>query len=466
MNQEIELTMALCLSESAYSSLASGRSFTAFSNRFINGVQRFAICPANASTKIEAWAELESCRMFQGAEFAEALAWNTIWSEEFLRNLLTEKHHVFLNILRIHRLDQTTDPPQINSLEKVGAFLKLPTVVHAASKQPVLDDATFLRRKRQLDNLDRPPHPELEQLQQQISAWAMSDRLATSLDHDIQSFLGWGKPSILVPGNGNTNPDSTWISTIADVGNSCDGNGFEKLVRKSFIFLGFSNSEGNSKASLNPESCGGAGGIDFYCETPYPIVGECKATKNTKVPSKTPAQLLQLGQNHLQAAYDPCVKIILAAGELTTAAELTAKTQTMNVIRPETLQRLVKLKSKHPGSIDLMKLKHCLEAEPFGESADQKLNNHIDLTEQGIALRRAIFEIVRDGCSQSTKHTMSTETILGIYRFKNPDSTLNSIAMHRVLVELSSPLSGYLGCNQCQTWKGDRFYCLREFPMT
>jgi hypothetical protein len=466
MNQEIELTMALCLSESDCSSLASGRSFTALSNRFINGVQQFAICPANASTKIEAWAELDSCRMFRGAEFAEALAWNTIWSEEFLRNLLTEKHHVFLNILRIHRLDRTTDSSQINSLEKVGAFLKLPTIVRATSQQPVLDDATFLRRKRQLDNLDRPPHPELEQLQQQISAWAVSDRLATSLDHDIQSFLGWGKPSILVPGNGNTNPDSTWISTIADVGNSSDGNGFEKLVRKSFVYLGFSNSETIPRASLRLEGSGGAGGLDFYCEAPYPVVGECKATQSTNVPSSTPGQLIKLGTNILQTAFQPCIKIILAAGKLTHDAELTANRHHMNLLRPETLQRLVDLKSKYPGSIDLMKLKHCLEAEPFGESADQKLNNHIDLTEQGIALRRAIFEIVRDGCSRSTKHTMSTETILGIYRFKNPDSTVNSIAMHRILVELSSPLSGYLGCNQCQTWEGDRFYCLRAFPMT
>ncbi|WP_198920685.1 hypothetical protein, partial [Anaplasma marginale] len=56
---------------------------------------------------------------------------------------------------------------------------------------------------------------------------------------------------------------------MAKVGNSSDGNEFEKLVRKGLIKLGFGNSNTNPKTSLDPDATGGAGGIDFYCETPY-----------------------------------------------------------------------------------------------------------------------------------------------------------------------------------------------------
>ncbi|MEO0688142.1 MAG: DUF1802 domain-containing protein, partial [Cyanobacteria bacterium J06649_11] len=63
-------------------------------------------------------------------------------------------------------------------------------------------------------------------------------------------------------------------------------------------------------------------GLDFYCEYPYPVVGECKATKSEKVPDGTAAQLIKLGYKHLQKHFEYCVKIILAAGELTQHALL------------------------------------------------------------------------------------------------------------------------------------------------
>jgi hypothetical protein len=54
----------------------------------------------------------------------------------------------------------------------------------------------------------------------------------------------------------------------------------------------------------------------------------------------------------------------------------------MNVLRPETLQKLVEIKAKYQGAIDLIDLKPYLENSPFGEEADDKINEYIKSTMQ------------------------------------------------------------------------------------
>lgn len=139
-----------------------------------------------------------------------------------------------------------------------------------------------------------------------------------------------------------------WIETIAKTGNSIDGHKFEKLVRKSLGFLGFNNDDHNQKLKLkhpqlkdglNPEKVGGAGGLDIFCEFPYFLVGECKATTSKSVPVKTPAQLIYLGNRHLQNDFDKCIKVIIAAGRLTSDAALTAKNNHINIMRPEIFRK-------------------------------------------------------------------------------------------------------------------------------
>jgi hypothetical protein len=36
--------------------------------------------------------------------------------------------------------------------------------------------------------------------------------------------------------------------------------------------------------------------------------------------------------------------------------------------------------------------------------------------------------------------------------------------MHEILIELSSPLTGYLGRKKGSDWKSDRFYFIRNLP--
>jgi hypothetical protein len=37
--------------------------------------------------------------------------------------------------------------------------------------------------------------------------------------------------------------------------------------------------------------------------------------------------------------------------------------------------------------------------------------------------------------------------------------------MHHILIELSSPLTGYLGRIKGDNWQSDRFYFLRNLPL-
>lgn len=463
MNQAFSLPTALCLPSSDITALLQGRIIAALPRMFIRPGQRFALYPAETPGKIKAWAKCELCQILDGTQPLEVLSQLTIWTPEKLKDILQKQQHIFLAYLRVYQLPHLQEiVVTVNFQEKIGKFISLPNSLTGSESTPVLTDAIFAQRKRQLEKLEPPLHHELEELQSAVKTFATSNPIAKQLDQDITNFLGWSTQKVTV----NTDSDLHWIKTIADVGNSSDGDTFEKLVRQSLIKLGFSNKNKNPKASLDPNSTGGAGGLDFYCEAPYSVVGECKATKTEKVPDGTAAQLIKLGYKHLQKQYNLCIKIIMAAGELTEDANLTASGNKMNVIRPETLQRLVELKVAHPGSINLLELKPCLEQKPFGEAADDKVNNYIDKIEQNIKLRSHIIQVLKNYLELTNYKRAGVEALHAAYVTSNPPQpSLNSKAMHEILIELSSPLTGYLGREKGDNWRSDRFYFLRDLPI-
>jgi predicted unusual protein kinase regulating ubiquinone biosynthesis (AarF/ABC1/UbiB family) len=193
------------------------------------------------------------------------------------------------------------------------------------------------------------------------------------------------------------------------------------------------------------------------------VVGECKATKSEKVPDGTPAQLIKLGHKHLQEQYDRCIKLIVAAGELTSAAQRTAVGNKINIIRPETLQSLVELQAQHKGCIDLLKLKHCLQQEPFG-LADDKINSCINKIKQNIKLRADIVQLVKTYLKKTGNERVSVHSLYGAYAISSQPQPLKPEALHEILVELSSPLTGYLGRTNGRDGS-DRFYFLRDLQV-
>jgi hypothetical protein len=482
------LPIALCLPAPDVEALIQGRMIAVMARLFLNPGRQFALYPADAlanslsleqyyrsgflptaqtaqsqltaeTVLIKAWAKCELCQMVNKPELLEALSQLTVWTTEALEQILQQQPHIFLAYLRVYRLNQPVAVPvNPDSQHTIGKFVGLPVSLNIAEAVPVLSDRIFTQRRQKLEKLEPPDHPQLEELQGVIAQFAATNPVAKQLDQDIKQFLWWSQGTPIT----QSDPDlKDWICNIADVGNSSDGYTFEKLVRKSFIKLGFSNSNPNLKDSLDPEKVGGAGGLDFYCEAPYPVVGECKASKSETVPDGTPAQLVKLGYKHLKRQYNRCIKIIMAAGKLTEDAELTANGNEMNVLRPETLQRLVELKAKHPGSINLLELKPCLEQEPFGEEADRKVNDYINNVWQDIKLRSHLVEIIK-----KANREIGIEYLSGAYDASSPPKPIfNLEGMYKIMIELSSPLTGYLGRKEGSDWRSDRFYYLRDLQV-
>lgn len=483
MNQSILLQTALALPVPDIEALIQGRMIAAMPRMFLNSGRTFALYPANLSVdllsgdryyrshfwpiaqkalaqlnsdqvSIKAWARCELCQMVNDPESLEALSQLTVWKTEALQQILQQRPYIFVAYLRVYLLPQ----PLEMSVQSSSNFVSLPKSQNVTDSTPVLSDNIFAKRCQQLKKLEPPDHPELEELQSALVHLSTTNPKAKQLDAEIKIFLGWSENSPTT----KPDPDLDWIKTIAQIGNSSDGNGFEKLVRQSFVKLGFANSNNKPEASLDPESTGGAGGLDFYCETPYQVVGECKATKSETVADGTPAQLIKLGHKHLQEQYNCCIKIIMAAGQLNRHAKQTAIGNHMNVIRPETLQKLVELKAKQPGSIDLLQLKPCLEQQPFGQEADAKVNRYIDEVREKLKVRSYIVQLVKDFLERTRSESVEFNQLHGAYAFSMSPQPLNYEAMHEILVELSSPLTGYLGRIKGDDWRRDRFYFLRD----
>ncbi|MBD2518391.1 DUF1802 family protein [Nostoc sp. FACHB-973] len=402
---------------------------------------------------IKAWARCELCQIINNAESLAILSQLTIWTTEALKEILRQRQNIFLAYLRVYQLPKLIEVP----IKSNSQFVALPQPLNISEEKPVLTDRTFTQRKHQLENRLPPLHPELEELQSAIAQLSNTNSNAQQLDNDIKIFLGWNSRKL------ETLPDSdlVWVQKIAEIGNSSDGHTFEKLVRRGLLKLGFTGS------GLNPDATGGAGGMDFYAEHPYPIVGECKATQTEKVTDGTPAQLLKIGMNHLgKFQYENSIKLIVAAGELNFYALRTATENQMNVIRPETLQKLVELQAHYKNSINLLELKECLQQSPFG-LAEDKVNSYIDKVEQSIKLRSQITIAVKELSEQDNENSKATHqnftvTEIRVHYNATHNPKLTDEVVHDFLIELSSPLTGYLGRIKGSDWKSDRFYFLRD----
>ncbi|NEO67939.1 MAG: DUF1802 domain-containing protein, partial [Moorea sp. SIO4G2] len=230
------------------------------------------------------------------------------------------------------------------------------------------------------------------------------------------------------------------------------GTDFENIVRDSLKFLGF---------TIDHAHKGGAGGLDLFCSKPYPLVGECKAGK--KIPNDTAVQLLNLGTLRLnnQELLKKTAKLIIGPGEPTKQLMDAAIVHGMAIINPETLEKLVKLQSQYPNSVDLIILKNYL----IPGQADQEVEKYINHVSEKLKLRSHIVHLVKKLIDNRDNHTVGVEMIDGAYNFSNPPQSLTHPELHEILIELSSPLTGYLGRIKGTDSKSDCFYFLRDLPM-
>jgi hypothetical protein len=381
------------------------------------------------------------------------IAQSTVWNLSALEHLFEQHKVLKLLFLRAYRF---SEPCVVNSLPQPGSFFwtQAEDKITAPSEhdEPVVSKVSFDRRKTLLMSGEVYPYASLEYLQLQVEEVATNNPNVSRFNHDLKQLLGWTSHSKL------DFKEPKWMSEITVLGdrskeaegtsNYKAGTDFEDIVRQSLEFIGF---------KIDYSHKGGAGGLDLFCSAPYPLVGECKSGK--KIPNDTAVQLLNLGTIRLEdkETFSQAAKLIIGPGEPTDQLKKAAKVHGMAIIHPTTLEKLVKLHHKYP--IDLFKLKDYL----VDGQADDEVERYIHQNIQAAKLRAYIIQLVKNFLENSLDEDADIAQLHAVYVVSNPPQLLKREEVYEILVELSSPLTGYLGRRKANDGS-DRFYFLRHMP--
>ena len=199
------------------------------------------------------------------------------------------------------------------------------------------------------------------------------------------------------------------------------------------------------------------------------MAGECKAgrSKSDKAVEQVDRIAKRiLKQNYLLASG----LVILGSGDEpskqlveSAIASKVAGSIKISIIKATTLQKLVELKAKYDGAIDLFEFKKCLQ----GGQIDEEIDKYIQEVEDKIKLRSKIVEVVKELIidPDSEKPTAQDVKVHSNATFaRNYNPKLGDRLVYEILIELSSPLAGYLARVKGDGEKGDRFYYLRDLP--
>lgn len=483
----LTLETALCLPAPELQALTDGRLVAVLSSVSLTQGTKFALYPspakfadipiddyyqaqflslaraalAQADTtkpKLEYWAECQGCNIIDTPDELNAIADLAIWQPEFLKTWLAQRQCLIIAFLRIYQLPT---PVTATATPKVGKFIGLSNPIQVHEKHPILDDILFRHRLEQAQAFQSPLHPKLEALDTALeSSTLVTNPVAQTLRFSLRQVLGW-RPVFITPPNSS---DVDWMNQIAALGerskeldegksNYQAGTDFEIAVRDSLEHLGF---------KINHFHRGGAGGLDLACSEPYLLIGECKSGK--KIPNDTAVQLLNLGTLRLESktAFNQATKIIIGPGTPTPQLEKAALVHGMAIINPHTLENLVKLQHQYPGAIDLFELKkHLIDGR-----ADESVRDYIEKVKSELRLRSFIVNQVRNHLLKTNEQSANLDALHAVYSHEF-DTVSNSLKrlkrndFHDILVELSSPLAGYLGRNKTTDGQ-ESFYFLRQ----
>lgn len=443
----ISIANGLRISTTNLDALRSGVIVGAFSKTFLVPDKAFALYPdlqiENSDlVTVDLWAECKSCENIDITFGIEKLSQLTELPIEELESIFQKRASIFLLVLRVYKLP---NPIQIQP-QSTGNFVSLPETITIFEKIPILDDEQFQEVQEPLIIVPEPPSDSLGE----------DDNFIIINPNPLPAT-----PPIPPLTNSPDINDLSWIQTISTLGdrsiredegksNYQAGTDFENIVRKALEFLGF-------KADYAHK--GGAGGLDLLCLEPYALFGECKAGK--KIPNDTAVQLLNLGTLRRGDLFPKAVKLIIGAGNPTTQLEDAAKVHGMAIINAVTLQKLVELKSKYLGSVDLIALRKYF----VGGQSNQEIDKYIEKVINEIKLRSHVVTLVKN----HHEDRISVEGLFNVYPYSNPPQPKIEVEdlrdiLRDILIELSSPLAGYLGRVKGNGENGDRFYYLRDLP--
>ncbi|MEL7143022.1 MAG: DUF1802 family protein [Cyanobacteria bacterium J06643_4] len=450
---------------------------------FLRGLPPTRLKPKSDVMTVQAWAQFGTCRIYHRSHDLELLSQLTVWTPGHLRELLKMQQKLFLMSLQVYRFDQPVHLPirPVGS-ERVGQYIQLPTPLSNRESLGVINSTAFIERQQQLFDLSPPLHPELEALQSELVTVRESGFGGMSLDRDLRYFLGWSR----FEETRLYDSDLVWVRTLAQLGRSDDGVRFAQVANQSLDKLGFRHvyddalsglehrltiqSDSSSAGLLASEEDVKTPRLDIYCDAPYRLIGACSVSYADMGSPAVIDRLIQLGHAYLDLPdFAQAVKVIFTAQPLTDSAENAAIKNGVNVMRPETLQRLTELQAQHPGSIDLIKLKPCLRSAPFGEEADVKVNQFIDDILQQLKIRASLILAVKDCLKNTGEESVGTDAVFFLYSASAEQlglPQLTRLEVQETLIEMSSPLAGYLGRvedpDALANRRSHRYYFLRE----
>ncbi|MCP2727457.1 DUF1802 family protein [Limnofasciculus baicalensis] len=458
--------------------LLQGHSIVAMPQIFMNPGRQFALYPTDTSINslqteqyyrsnflptarntlseiegdtvlIKAWARCEHCQVIDQPDYLKMLSQLTVWTKEALLKTLAQRGHIFLTYLRVYRLPQPLEIP----VHPNPRFMPLPETLTITEATPVFGNLFFKQRCLQMQQRQSSPYPELKALQSAIAYLSDRNLAAKEIQREIANFLIGVSARPLK----SMDSDLIWIERIAKIANSHDSNELKILVEKSFHKLGFTNSQTNKGGKTEtPE------GINLYFDAPYPLVVTSPVMPDETGETSILEEVIEGVKKIIGVSDNNCVKLIVAAGELTPDEILEAKLYQMNVIHPETLQRLVEIQAYHKGSIDLIKLQNCWQ-NVWG-SADETIQQYLADIRQILELRSLIVQLVKHHLHNAGLKDTAVDALHRVYVTSQFPESLTIEEIHEILIELSSPLTGYLGRIKGKDWQSDRFYFLRDLP--
>jgi len=450
----ISIANGLRISATNLDALRSGAIVGAFSKTFLAIDRSFALYPdlqvENSDlVTVDLWAECKSCESIDNTFDLLKLSQLTALPIEELESIFQQRASIFLLVLRVYKLP---NPIQVQQ-QSTGNFVPLPESITIFEKIPILDDEQFQQIQDQSKDL------ELSIISSQFPDIALDDEDFLKINSNILS----AETQEVIDEENQINDSLSWIKTISKLGdrsikedkgksNYQAGTDFENIVKDSLEFLGFTIDEAHK---------GGAGGLDLFCSKPYPLTGECKAGKS--IPNGAVKQLVALGGAHLgvDKFIKSSVKLVIGAGNPTDPMLHDAQEWKVSIIKAMTLQKLVELKAKYDGAVNLFELKQYMQAGQI----DDKIHEYIQKVESDIKLRSHVVQTVKNFLLNNSFKEVETNVIFGLYAGSNPPKSLSTEELKEILIELSSPLAGYLGRVEEDGKKCDRFYYLRDLPI-
>ena len=446
----ISIANGLRISTTNLDALRSGAIVGAFSKTFLVPDRAFALYPdlqiENLDlVTVDLWAECKSCENIDSTFGISKLSELTALPIEELESIFQQRASIFLLVLRVYKLP---NPIQVQN-QSTGNFVPLPETVTIFENIPILDDEQFQQVQKESEELeliivsDQSPDIFLDDEDSlEIDPKILTVELQEVIDEENNS-LSWIK-TILGLGDRSIEGDEKKSTVKA-------GTDFENIVKKSLEFLGF---------TIDKSHKGGAGGLDLCCSHPYLIIGECKAGKS--IPKGTTEEIMRIGMTRLEteSEFKEATKLIIGSGKPTPDVIKFSNKWKVSIIKTVALKKLVQLKAKYDGAINLFELKKYFQA---GQIED-KIDEYIQKVENEIRLRSYIVKTVKELQDADSEYPSPIQ-IRTHYNAKNQGSNLSLDFTKEILIELSSPLAGYLGRVKGDGEKGDRFYYLRDLPI-